>query len=98
MSCKHSVSPLIYTNESIKVGPKWTPLAMYAQFIDLCSKSMCTLKDRRRSSLLREVSMDDGFEIQMCVPAVIRHSVFSPTLIISKWTHSNMPSLLSSGP
>ena len=27
---------------------------------------------QRRSSLLREVSVDDGFEIQMCVPAVVR--------------------------
>ena len=27
---------------------------------------------QRRSSLLREVSIDDGFEIQMCVPAVVR--------------------------
>ena len=29
---------------------------------------------QRRSSLLREVSVDDGFEIQMCVPAVVRTS------------------------
>ena len=29
---------------------------------------------QRRSSLLREVSIDDGFEIQMCVPAVVRTS------------------------
>ena len=27
---------------------------------------------QRRSSLLREVNVDDGFEIQMCVPAVVR--------------------------